>query len=220
MRTACAGWSAAPQLLPPHSCTLRLRCSLASSGGVWVGPRNPPPNLIWALGGGPTKHQPTAQTCQREKASIRLEAANATVEPYCWDGTASGCVRVAGSGNDALHACTTHHFDDNHHHHHQHYLKAPPQAQPTTNSRAIRVGDGVGGSITAPGVLFWRAPIDRICDRSFPFEPSRILPCGTATRLLEPPFEEQQQQEEELSAPCLRPSAGASRPGMWLSHTL
>lgn len=35
------------------------------------------------------------------------------------------------------------------------------------------------------------------------------------------PFEEQQQQqqEEELSAPCLRPSAGASRPGMWLSHT-
>lgn len=68
--------------------------------------------LNLGFGWGPTKHLPTAQTCQREKASIRLGAVNATLEPSCWDGTASGCVRVAGSGNDAQHACTTHHFDD------------------------------------------------------------------------------------------------------------
>lgn len=94
-------------------------------GQLWWGVGGPVKSsakLNLGFGWGPTKHLPTAQTCQREKASIRLGAVNATLEPSCWDGTASGsgCVRVAGSGNDAQHACTTHHFDDNHHHGH-HY---------------------------------------------------------------------------------------------------
>lgn len=137
-----------------------LHCRVQLCGGR-VGPGNPPPNSIWAVGGG-TKHQPTAQTARR-KASIRLEAVNATVEPCCWDGT--GQVREGrGRGQPAAQYLqyTPHHFDDDNHdiHHHQvqplRWAAAPSQRQ----------GHLVQASTS--------------CDRSFPFEPLRILPLERA----------------------------------------